>query len=685
MNDFFSTHKKIKYFGIVLALLVLIVVLFLAFFDWNSLRPTLARMISARTGRETSIAGALRVHVWSWNPSAEIDGLTIKNPKWAEHEVMFNSERLIVSVSLGHLLRGQLVLPQVEVMHPVIDLERDAKGRASWEFGGPSGNPTKSTQPAKIPAIRRLIIQEGKIRLSDKIRKLILSGSLSAADQAGKADPDAFKLRCSGSLNAKPFHMQLNGGPLVNLAPDRPYDMEAHVTASDIKLDARMSFPKPFDLGAFRVKFEISGGDLADVYYLTGLALPNTPRYRLAADLRHSGTSFRMDDLKGRLGSSDIEGEMQIETAADRPKLSAKLKSTTLNIVDLAPTLGHPSGTSNTPPPQNSQENSRLSTGPKAQDFGGALQAGTGAAAPSARLLPDADLQVNRVRGMDADVTYNALSVAAPKVPLQHVSFHLTLDNGLLRLDPLAFVLDKGKFAGSVQIDARKDDPESTIDMRVDDIHLSQFKPATAKQPPVAGPLEGRLQIQGSGTSIHKLAASADGALSVAIPHGDISNVLAELTGINVLKGLGLLLSDKDDKTQIRCGVADFKAHDGVLESRTVFIDTTNVLITGRGNINLDTERPNLVLQGDPKKLRLLRLRAPVTLHGTLLHPAIGVQPGKLAAQVVTAAALGTILTPVAAALAFIDPGLAKNKDCASVLAQAQADQNVKQAAAPPP
>jgi uncharacterized protein involved in outer membrane biogenesis len=152
-----------------------------------------------------------------------------------------------------------------------------------------------------------------------------------------------------------------------------------------------------------------------------------------------------------------------------------------------------------------------------------------------------------------------------------------------------------------------------------------------------------------------------------------------------VLKGLGLLLSDKDDKTQIRCGVADFKAHDGVLESRTVFIDTTNVLITGRGNINLDTERPNLVLQGDPKKLRLLRLRAPVTLHGTLLHPAIGVQPGKLAAQVVTAAALGTILTPVAAALAFIDPGLAKNKDCASVLAQAQADQNVKQAAAPPP
>ena len=30
----------------------------------------------------------------------------------------------------------------------------------------------------------------------------------------------------------------------------------------------------------------------------------------------------------------------------------------------------------------------------------------------------------------------------------------------------------------------------------------------------------------------------------------------------------------------------------------------------------------------------------------------------------------GTLLTPVAAVIAFIDPGLAKNKDCASALRQ---------------
>ena len=37
--------------------------------------PTLARIISEKTGRHTVIRGNLRVHLWSFEPSAQIDGL----------------------------------------------------------------------------------------------------------------------------------------------------------------------------------------------------------------------------------------------------------------------------------------------------------------------------------------------------------------------------------------------------------------------------------------------------------------------------------------------------------------------------------------------------------------------------------------------------------------------------------
>jgi hypothetical protein len=678
MRKFLADRPKTRWTLIVLGTLVLLIVLFAIFFDWNLFRPTLARIISEKTGRHAVIRGNLRVHLWSFEPSAEIDGLTLDNPAWAEHAVMFTADRLTLSVSLGRLLRGQVVLPQIEVVHPIIDLERDAQERASWELGTQEGRPQKSSQPAKIPTIRRLLIQGGKIHVSDSVRKLKLDGSLNAADTAG-SESGGFELKCTGSLNAKPFRADLHGGPLINLDPDHPYEMTAHLTASDIKLDARTSFPKPFDLARYSVKFEVSGNDLADVYYLTGLALPNTPPYRLAADVEHRGTLFRMDDLKGKLGSSDLEGMVEIETGRKRPKFTAKLRSDTLNMVDLAPTLGQPAAPANTLAPANASPSPQGS--PAAQASPGAHAAR--AAQPAAqRLFPDADLQVNRVRAMDADVTYQARSVMAPKLPMKEVRFHLLLNNGVLKLAPLSFVLDSGKFDGNVTIDASKQVPESTIDMGIDDVDLSQFKNAKLKQPPLQGSMSGRLKIHGYGASVHKLAASADGTVSVALPTGQMNDALAELTGIDVVKGLGLLLSQKQPNVAIRCGVIDFQAQKGTLDARSVFIDTTNVLITGRGHVDLDDERLDLSLQGDPKKVRFFRLRSPITLHGTLLHPAVGVKPENLLAQAGVAAALGTLLTPFAAALAFIDPGLAKNKDCSAVIAEARADVNDQ---TPPP
>ena len=668
-----ASHPKTRTGIIVVGALAAPLVVFFSLFDWNHLRPALARMITEKTGRPASIDGNLRVHLWSWTPSAQVERLTLKNPAWAAQDIMFRAKRLTVSVSLGRLLRGQLVLPEVDVLQPEVNLERDASGRASWEFGDEQGKPHKgSGRPAKIPTVRRLLIENGKVHVEDRVRKLVLSGSLQAADEAGGSRGTGFELNGSGSINAKPFRAHLHGDPLVNLDPDRRYELEAHLTAADISADAKVSFPRPFDLAAYRVKFVISGSDLADVYFLTGLALPNTPPYHLAADMNHTGTVFRMEDLQGRLGASDIEGVVQIDTAGGRPKFSARLHSNTLNLIDVAPALGHPESEPNTL--AQSAPPAAQVTAPAKSAKRKSAPPSDAAAAQAGLLLPDADLQVNRVRGMDADVTYHAKSVAAPKMPMKEVDFHLLLKDGLIKIDPLSFGLDSGKFAGSVSIDARQDVPESAIDMRIEDVDLGQFKSAAAKQPPLSGAILGRLKIHGAGSSVHKLAANADGTLSVALPTGEMNDALAELTGIDVVKGLGLLLSQTQPNTQVRCAVLDFQSRDGMLNSKSVFIDTTNVLITGRGNIDLKNENLDLSLQGDPKKIRFFRLRAPITLHGTLLHPAIGVKADKLLGQAGIATALGTLLTPFAAALALIDPGFAKNKDCAAVLAEARSE-----------
>jgi uncharacterized protein involved in outer membrane biogenesis len=392
---------------------------------------------------------------------------------------------------------------------------------------------------------------------------------------------------------------------------------------------------------------------------LTGLALPNTPPYEVSGTLVRDNLRFKVDDFRGRLGSSDIAGSVAIDTGPKRPKLTAKLTSKQLNLSDLAAPLG----TEATP--------ARKPNSP-------ATTAAAATAAPRpALLLPDADLQVQRVRGMDANVRFDAASVMAAKMPMRKVHFHLTLDDGKISLDPLAFTLPQGEFAGTIAIDAQGAVPETSIDMKLSNVDLAEFKPKSAKEAPFEGHLLGRIKLHGTGTSLHKTAADAVGDVTFVVPQGEMKEALAELTGIDLSRGLGLILTKNENKTDLRCGVANFKAADGELKASTIVIDTTNVLVTGQGDINLKNETLDLSLQGKPKKARMLRLRTPITVRGTLLQPKIGVDPGKLAAQTGGAVALGALLTPVAALLAFVDGGLAKDANCSALIGEAKQDSNL--------
>ena len=166
--------------------------------------------------------------------------------------------------------------------------------------------------------------------------------------------------------------------------------------------------------------------------------------------------------------------------------------------------------------------------------------------------------------------------------------------------------------------------------------------------------------------------ASADGRVSLILPQGKVNAALAELTGINVARAVGLLLKGSDDKTDIRCGVAQFGVQDGTMRAENIIVDTDDVRITGRGEIRLGSEELDLSIKGEPKRPRLARLRTPVEINGHLRRPSIGVDVGKVAKQGAVAAAVGAVLTPLAAVIAFVDPGLAKDENCAMLLEATQ-------------
>jgi uncharacterized protein involved in outer membrane biogenesis len=394
---------------------------------------------------------------------------------------------------------------------------------------------------------------------------------------------------------------------------------------------------------------------LADLYLLTGLAMPNTPPYRIAGGLRRTGNLYVFRNFSGRVGDSDLGGTLNIDVSGERPYMKGELRSRRLDFDDLGTLLGAPPSTApgETASPEQKKEAAVLIA--------------------EQRLFPDAPLKVERVRAMDADVRYEAESVNARGLPLTKVVIGVDLHGGVLDLHPVSFNMKQGALSGRARIDARKNVPDVNIDMALNNARLEQFF-ATGGDPPVAGMVEGRAKLHGSGLSVHDALGTSDGTVAVAIPNGEMRKAFAELLGINVASGLGLLLSGDDSKTDIRCSVADFHARNGVLALDTMVFDTGPVLATGKGTVDLRNETLDIRLEGHPKKPELIRLMAPITLTGKLRSPQVGIEAGKAIAQAGIAGVLATFLSPLAAVLPFLSPGLAKDANCGQLIAQARAD-----------
>ena len=92
---------------------------------------------------------------------------------------------------------------------------------------------------------------------------------MTADEEANTANSSAFQLRCSGLLNGRGFKLNADGGPLINVDPNKPYSFTVNLSAGDIALALQVSIAQPFDLAAYDAKFDLSGSDLADAYYLT--------------------------------------------------------------------------------------------------------------------------------------------------------------------------------------------------------------------------------------------------------------------------------------------------------------------------------------------------------------------------------------------------------------------------------
>lgn len=626
-----------------ISVVTLTLILFLAQPNWDWFRPTLARMASSRLHRQVSIDGHLRVHLLSWTPTMAVGGLKIGEPDWArktgEGRSLAEIDLIVVKVELAPLLIGKLVPTRLEIDRPVLVMFQDKDGRANWDLS----NGVDPGKPIKLPVIKDFVITDAKISLTSLQQQLQFAGTINARQNA-QSGPQAFGFDGRGKLNNKTFVFTATGGALPNIRTDMPYPFDLTVKTGDSLIKAKGRIIHPFDFAQMDGALTVSGGNLADLYYITGLVLPDTGAYTLSAQVSRNDRIYKINRIIGQVGGTDLEGALTFDTRRrGRPYVTGALTSRVLDFNAIGSLFGATAAKTPALP--------KLAIAPMSAKMG-------------KRFFPDTPLDVNRIRGMDAHVHYRAHSVRAPAgMPLRQVSLGIVLDHGQLVFDPIEVTLLNGRLMGTARIDTRGRVQRNSVDLRLTGAHVQDFF-AKAGSPPAEGRLDAWARASGTGNSVRKAAATADGAFTVVLPGGTIRQSLAEAMGIDATKSLFLLLSKDRRETELRCGIAEFRLQNGVMQAQRIVLDTGVVLVNGVGSVDLTDEKIKLVLTGKPKKFRLIRINAPIVIGGQLAAPKIGVGARAAVAQGGLAAAVNSVLP-------FVNLDYAKDADCLGLLGEA--------------
>lgn len=617
-----------------LAAVSLFIVLLLMLFEWNMLRGPIERRVSAATGREFHIYGDLDVDL-SMKPRVTLGPMTLANVPGALQPQMATLDSLDFRFDLPKLFAGDVVLSDVLVGKPAILLEKDAKGRGNWSF--PSGD-------AEWPTIQQLSVDAGRLVYRNLPNKTDMQIDFASGDAAGSRLAPLI-IQGKGRYAGNP--LQLDGrveSPLELKDAAKPYEIDLKASAGATRATARGGLVGPLALRDFNLEFGLSGPNLALLYPLIGIATPDTPPYQLKGRLSRKGRTWHYDDFTGKVGDSDLAGDASVDPSGERPFLRADLVSKRLDFDDLAGFVGAPPQTD---PGETASEEQKVEAAK--------LQA-------SARVLPDDEFKLEKLRNMDADVKLRAQRINAPSLPIEAMTGHLFVDNGVLRLDPLDFRVAGGEIRSVIKLDARGKVIASSARIQARGLQLPKLFPGAKLTEDSTGRIAGSLNLAGNGNSVAKMLATSDGDVGLIMGSGRISNLLLEYAGIDIAEALKFLITG-DRTVPIRCAFADFEVKQGVMDTRRLAFDTTDTVIYGEGSISLRDEKLDLRLKPQPKDRSFLSLRAPLMVSGSFKDPEFRPDFKRVTLRGVAAAVLGSIAPP-AALLAVFESGPGKDIAC---------------------
>ncbi|MDZ4735643.1 MAG: AsmA family protein [Rhodospirillaceae bacterium] len=566
--------------------------------DLNDYKAVLAEKVKEATGRDLTLAGDIELEI-SFKPRLAVNGVSFANAEWGSGAEMATVERLEAQVDLIPLLSSEVRINRFALIGVDILLETDANGTPNWGLPGATDGSagTSGTGGADYSfAVDEIAIERARVTYRDGATgetQIVAIESLTAS-AASPSDPIAIAF--AGSLNNSPISAD---GTIPSITTIRaggamPIDLTLEGGGATITAKGAVS-PEAFDL-----MLTVGGASLADLGALSGAVLPQLGPYSLAAHVTNPDGVYHLGGLDMKIGESTLTGEASLALGGTRPRITAALQSTLLDLKDFG-------------------------VEPPAASDGG----GTGDADGDGRLFPDDPLPLDALRMVDATVTFTGTRVIKEPVTLENVAADLVLENGRLTINSINAGLAGGELGIAGIIDSSQAPAGVSLQIVSHQVEagalLQTFVGSEALS---GGRVNMNVDVAGSGNSIRQIMASLGGATNFEMGAGQINDRFARIVLSDLFE---LIAAGGAGGTNLNCVVSRFDIAGGIAESTALVLDTNGATIIGSGEIDLREERPDLRLVPNAKQTNLANLAIPVRIQGTLAEPQVGPDAAALA------------------------------------------------------
>jgi len=617
---------------------------------WPFLAQPAQQALAKLLQRPVSLGGGdarLRLHLLG-HLRVETAFIEIGAPAWSQLGPMLVARDAELVLDWAALWRarngGALQVRSLVARQADIRLERQADGRATWQFGAPDA----TRPPAAVPQFGRLEVASGSVRYVDAPLRADMKADFALVDGNDGPASDAapgkivrqLRIDVRGTWRDFPAQGQLRSSGVLPWVADAasavPVPLRIDGTLGRARFAFQGTVTDALRLASLQGRYSLSGPSLAAVGDPLGVTLPTTSAFSIGGLVARQGLVWRVVVDAATVGDSKLNGAFSYDRNGRVPLLAGRLGGTRLLLADLGPAVG-------------GRDRKAAATAPAAQK----------AANRPTRVLPDRPFDLPALRVMNANVLVDIADVdlnSSWLEPLQPLRGHLRLEGGVLSLTDLDARTAQGRVAGSVTLDGREPRAQWAADLRWNDVRLERFIRQTRANnaPPwVAGRLRGEAKLAGQGRSTAEILGSLRGNVRTQLRDGSVSHLAVEAAGIDVAQALGMLIKG-DDALPVQCAVADLAVADGRFTPRVLVVDTRDSAIWVDGSLSLATEALDLRAVVSPKDFSPLTLRTPLRVRGTFAAPEVSLEKGPLG-RTIGAAALLALVNPLAAIIPFID------------------------------